>query len=153
MSFAPISSKDVNFFFIAHAEAKFILANKTEKTLLGDIDTDLSQTGQEQAETLAYQLMRLGIVFEKIYSSDLSRAKQTAAPIATQLNKKVITNAAFRETNKGDLQGKTRSEYTQLNSYKAYQALEKEPHEQFFYPMGLNGESKADAARKMTCSL
>ena len=151
MSFNPISKNYVNIFFIEHAEAEPINTSnvKGEKVLLGDIDAPLNEEGRFQAETLAYQLMRLGIVFERILSSDLLRAAQTAAPVAEQMNIPVTKHPELRETSKGELQGKTQEQYTQLQSYKDYKALENDTRKQFFSPMGENGESKADAARKM----
>lgn len=148
----PISNDHVNIFFIEHAKAElFAQSNEREleKVLVGDLDAPLNDKGFAQAEKVANQLVRLGLVFQRILSSDLSRAAQTAAPLEKLTNIKATQHPELRETNKGDLQGKTRSQYIQLQSYKEYKALEKEEKKQFFYPMGLNAESKADAAYKM----
>lgn len=65
----------------------------------------LSSSGKQQAQDLAQKLETFNI--QKIYASDLIRAKRTAEIIASQLKVPVEINALLRERNWGDLQGLT----------------------------------------------
>ncbi len=63
----------------------------------------LTDEGIWQAEQLACRMDRFAI--QKLYSSDLTRAAQTAQIIADTIGLPVITLAQFREVNNGDLAG------------------------------------------------
>jgi 2,3-bisphosphoglycerate-dependent phosphoglycerate mutase len=65
----------------------------------------LSELGVEQARKTAELLAREHI--DVIYSSDLDRAVQTAAPLAKLLDLPIHTSEAFRERHVGVLQGLT----------------------------------------------
>lgn len=65
-------------------------------------DTDLTDLGRRQAECVAQRMQReLGSAPCVLYSSDLRRAAQTAAPIAEKLGMEVIPVPELREFNNG----------------------------------------------------
>lgn len=69
----------------------------------GQRDVPLNATGIEQARVLAEQLK--DVVFNAVYSSDLSRAMQTATIIAETKGLKVIPDARLREIRQGVWEG------------------------------------------------
>lgn len=86
----------------------------------GHSPTPLSALGVEQAEITARTLATERI--NVIYSSDLYRAVQTAAPLAELLDLPIIENSAFRERKIGVLEGKTFDE-SRVEHPKDYYAL------------------------------
>lgn len=63
----------VRLFVIRHGQTE----HNVQKILQGHLDTDLNETGREQAEKLGKYLAEVGIKFDSIASSDLKRCKQT----------------------------------------------------------------------------
>ena len=86
----------------------------------GHSPTPLSALGVEQAEITARTLATERI--NVIYSSDLYRAVQTAAPLAELLDLPIIETSAFRERKVGVLEGKTFDE-SRVEYPKDYYAL------------------------------
>lgn len=76
----------------------------------GQANPDLTETGHKQAEKLSKWLIS-NYTIDKIYSSDLLRAYNTAKPTAKKLNLSIIDNENFREINGGKWEGK---KYEQL---------------------------------------
>jgi broad specificity phosphatase PhoE len=74
-----------------------------ERRFQGHADQPLNATGREQAEALAAELADEGI--ELIYTSDLSRARETAEIIAARLGAEVVPMRELREIDVGDWQG------------------------------------------------
>lgn len=71
-------------------------------------DWDLSEEGARQAEALARNLAQeIGGEKWRIYTSDLRRAKQTAAPIARELGAQATETEALRERNLGAAVGRS----------------------------------------------
>ncbi len=62
----------MNLFLIRHGKAEV----KSESGR--DFDRELTPKGRRKIESIALRLNNLGIIFDKIYSSPLVRAKQTA---------------------------------------------------------------------------
>ncbi len=89
---------------LRHGQTEF---NATRR-MQGHFDTELSQTGWQQAQAAAEMLVGQPIV--KIIASDLRRAKDTAQVIGDQLNLPVSLDSRLRETDLGDWQGKTHEE-------------------------------------------
>lgn len=54
--------------------------------LNGQRDKPLTEIGRNQAKELAEKIQKTGLKFEKIYSSPLKRAYQTAQTISSKLN-------------------------------------------------------------------
>ena len=71
----------------------------------GHTATPLSQRGLKQAQATAHALASESIT--AIYSSDLLRATQTAAPLAKLTGLSVIATEAFRERSVGVMEGLT----------------------------------------------
>ena len=87
------------FCLVRHGETNW----NAERRLQGQLDIALNAKGQAQAEAVAQDLAAR--TFHKIYSSDLMRTLQTAAPIARQLALPVEPMPALRERHFGDFQG------------------------------------------------
>lgn len=77
--------------------------NKTHR-VQGQTDIPLSDEGKEQARLLGEKLTTMPLDF--LYSSTLSRAKETAEIIAKITKHAVIANPAFNERNYGVYEGK-----------------------------------------------
>ena len=73
------------------------------RRLQGQSDGALTSKGKRQAQELALHLKDMAI--DRILSSDLRRAKDTAAAIAKYHNIKTITMPMLREWNCGELDG------------------------------------------------
>lgn len=89
---------------IRHGETAW----NAELRIQGHCDQPLNATGVLQAEALAKRLAEQH--FDAIYSSDLTRARQTAEPLARAQGLPVRVEAALRERNFGCWEGKTREE-------------------------------------------
>ena len=70
-----------DFYIFRHGQTDYNLANRWQGS---SIDANLNETGLSQAENLAERLKDFGI--EKIYSSPLKRAFQTATAVAKVTN-------------------------------------------------------------------
>jgi glucosyl-3-phosphoglycerate phosphatase len=79
-----------------------------ERRFQGQTDIPLDETGVAQAARAAKALARLRP--HRIVSSDLSRARTTAAALAETTGLPVVEDACFRETYAGAWQGLTRTE-------------------------------------------
>ena len=89
-------AKDI--YLVAHGEAR----HHVEGLVGGWYDSDLTELGQRQAEAVARRIAQLvGEAPVEIYSSDLRRAAQTAAPIAHALQAKVTHWSDLRERSYG----------------------------------------------------
>lgn len=84
---------------VRHGESAWNL----EKRVQGQLDPVLTQLGERQAEAVA---MRLGAEpWDVIYSSDLTRARSTAAAIAARASLSVQERSNLRERGQGRLEG------------------------------------------------
>ncbi len=81
-----------NLIIIRHGES---VANK-EDVCIGHTDLDLSEKGKLQAQLTAEYIIE-NYKVDKIYSSDLKRAYNTAKAVADKLNLPVIPNKNLRE--------------------------------------------------------
>ncbi|MDD3654195.1 MAG: alpha-ribazole phosphatase [Desulfotomaculaceae bacterium] len=88
-------------FFVQHGETTWNVQLK----LQGHSDVPLSDRGRKQAELLAQRLANMKI--DCLYSSDLSRASETAEIIARTHDLKVNKDPSFRELNFGYWEGLT----------------------------------------------
>lgn len=85
---------------IRHAQTAFNI----ERRFLGWTDVPLDAAGEEQTELLAQQFRYYGFP-DRVYSSPLKRAMQTAAVLGAP-----VPIPELREMNMGALEGKTREE-------------------------------------------
>lgn len=67
-------------------------------------DTPLNDTGRRQAGELAERLAGEGIA--SLWSSDLSRARETAETVGRRLGLEVTLDPRLREANRGDWEGR-----------------------------------------------
>ncbi|MFD2627063.1 histidine phosphatase family protein [Salibacterium salarium] len=94
----------MNIFLIRHGESE---GNRMAK-LQGCEDFDLSMKGKRQALLLGEYLADTKINY--LYSSDLTRANQTAEAVERHQDCNVVQSSNLREINLGPLQGKTREQ-------------------------------------------
>lgn len=87
------------FCYLRHGESE---ANAA-KTIAGQLDVPLNEKGREQARAAIDLLRPLGITH--VTSSDLQRARETAAIVARALNLPHAIVPGLAERNWGDLQG------------------------------------------------
>ncbi len=78
----------------------------------GQLDIPLNEHGRWQAQRLG-RALAASDQFAAVYSSDLSRAWDTAQPIATAAGRSTVTEPGLRERGFGDFQGKTFAELEQ----------------------------------------
>jgi probable phosphoglycerate mutase len=83
-----------------------------ETRFQGHIDIPLDPEGHEEAERAAHALAdrALAAPVSAVYSSDLTRARQTAEPIARRLGLAVQVDPAMRERHYGAFEGMTPEE-------------------------------------------
>lgn len=89
---------------VRHAETTW----NRERRMQGTTDTKLSDTGRAQAGALARRLA--DETFSALYSSDLSRARDTARLIARQSRRKLRLDPRLRERRFGVFEGLTADE-------------------------------------------
>lgn len=89
--------------FIRHGQSEWNLAGRWQ----GQADPPLTDLGRSQARAAARSLGQV----DAIWSSDLRRAVETAAIVATEIGVgPVVADAGLRERDVGEWQGLTRSE-------------------------------------------
>lgn len=79
----------------------------------GQADFPLTDKGREQARALATRWMREKLQFDYVISSPLSRARETAEIIASELNLKVEHDPLWLERDNGEFSGLTAQEVRQ----------------------------------------
>ena len=84
-----------------------------KKLIQGHEDVRLNTDGQSSAKDLAKEFKN--IKFDKIYSSDLLRAKETAEIIALEHKLAIETTQALRERNFGNFEGKPHSLFNEMD--------------------------------------
>jgi probable phosphoglycerate mutase len=88
-----------DFIFIRHGETDWNRQGRFQ----GQIDVPLNDTGHAQAERLALRLAAERV--DALLTSDLQRARQTAAPLAAAWGIAPVALAGLREQNFGVLEG------------------------------------------------
>jgi len=92
----------VRIFLVRHGQPE----QHSDKIFLGQADVRLSGRGRREAAGAGKQLLRLGARPERIYTSDLSRASETAEIIAKALGGiPVLPDKLFREMSMGSWDG------------------------------------------------
>jgi 2,3-bisphosphoglycerate-dependent phosphoglycerate mutase len=85
--------------FIRHGETDW----NRQQRFQGHIDVPLNDTGRAQADRLARRLA--AEPHDALFTSDLQRAQQTAAPLAAAWQMTALASAGLREQNFGLLEG------------------------------------------------
>ena len=89
---------------LRHGQTDYNVAGRMQ----GHIDSMLTETGVEQAATVAPEIARL--VPDRLISSDLKRAVDTAELVSAACGLPVKYDARLRETHLGEWQGRTVAE-------------------------------------------
>ncbi|MGB3696248.1 MAG: histidine phosphatase family protein [Gordonia sp. (in: high G+C Gram-positive bacteria)] len=93
---------------LRHGETEYNAGRRMQ----GQLDTDLSAVGEEQAAVAGRALATRGPLL--VRSSDLRRAHRTALALAEITGHHVETDVRLRETHLGQWQGKTHTEVDEL---------------------------------------
>lgn len=96
-----MSRSETSILLIRHGETIWNRSGRVQ----GWQDSPLSEAGVAQAHALAARLADEAL--DRLVSSDLGRARQTAAPIAARLGMAVALDPDLRERSYGMLEGKT----------------------------------------------
>lgn len=91
----------MELYIVRHGETDW---NKLKK-FQGNIDIELNEIGRELAGKLGVRLEQENIHFEKIYSSPLSRAYETACLIRGHQNIQIIRDDRIKEISFGGMEG------------------------------------------------
>ena len=124
---------------VRHGETEW----NAERRIQGHRDIGLSSVGYRQAQLLASRLTDAHL--EAVYSSDLSRAKDTADAIAAERDVKVLVRPDLRERDYGQWQGLTPDEISARDpeDYARWRAGDHQ-----FCPPG--GESVSDVVTRVS---
>ncbi len=126
-------------YLIRHGQS----AGNAEGRFGGHGPTPLSDLGRRQAEMTAKALAREGI--SAIYSSDLTRAVETAEPLARLLDLPIHQSPAFRERHVGVLEGLTFDESKEAYPKDYYALVNRNIHHVI-----TKGESYRHLLRRIT---
>jgi 2,3-bisphosphoglycerate-dependent phosphoglycerate mutase len=99
-----VNPEPTRLFLLRHGQTAW----NAEQRIQGQLDVPLNAVGQWQAQRLADTLAEESI--SAIYSSDLQRTRQTAAPLARALGLEVGLCAGLRERGFGSFEGRTYQE-------------------------------------------
>lgn len=127
-------------YLVRHGETDW----NVEHRFQGQLDVPLSAVGMEQAQAVAGWLAGQEARYAALYSSDLSRAAQTAQAIAERLDLQPIYSQELREIHVGEWQGLLSSEVEAR--YPGHIAAWYEKVDSFTLP---GGESIPDVQRRM----
>lgn len=105
--------------FVRHGETDW----NAQRRWQGHADVPLNDRGREQARELAESLGDERI--DVIYTSDLSRARDTAEAVGARLGVGVVVDADLREIDVGPIEGLTADEAA---AYEGWQGEPKELH-------------------------
>jgi probable phosphoglycerate mutase len=105
--------------FVRHGETDW----NAQRRWQGHADVPLNDRGREQARALAESLADERI--DVIYTSDLSRARDTAEAVAARLGVDVVLDADLREIDVGPIEGLTADEAA---AYEGWQGEPTESH-------------------------
>ncbi len=96
----------VRLLLVRHGETTWNQENRWQ----GQADVPLSETGRAQARRLAQRLLAEGRQLRAMYTSDLSRASQTAEILGAALGMRPAADLAWRELDIGVWSGLTTAE-------------------------------------------
>lgn len=130
-----------NFYIFRHGETDY---NREKRTQGCRIDSDLNQTGVQQARNLIPRLLPLNL--QIIYSSPLRRAVDTASIVAQALNLPVKIIPGLREGCYGDAEGLVEEEIAEQfpEVFKQWRSADNLMDIRF-----PNGESKREMQQRM----
>lgn len=126
-------------YLVRHAESE----SNRMRTFTGQMDIGLTDIGRRQAECLAAYLR--DVSFDAIYTSDLSRVKDTVCPTAREHGLPLCERSALREIYGGAFEGQTYEEIGRV--YPAELAVWLEDIDHGACPQG---ESISEVASRVT---
>jgi len=131
-----------SFYFFRHGQTPW----NNQLRLQGSLDIALDEKGREQARGLSEQLLNKGI--EIIYSSDLSRALETATIVSQKLNINMIKKIALRECHFGDVEGSHFDEVKEKYGEEVWESfrISNPKHNHAHFP---NAESPAEVYKRV----
>lgn len=132
------SPAQLRLYLLRHGEVE----NSAARKLLGYTDALLSEQGRKQALQLAERLASAGL--SAVYSSDLKRALAMAEAVAERSHLTVRVDAAWREINMGEWDGRTIAELHEESPQLVAELFDNPAA--FAYPQG---ESFADFAARV----
>lgn len=136
-------NKQTIIYVVRHGQAEL----NVKHTIGGTFEPNrLTTKGEEQATGLAKNLEHIKI--DEIYSSDLSRAKQTAEIIASKKKLSVTINKLLRERSWGSLQNKTFAEAKRMYPESFKKEAEIEGQEAFRFRYVKDMESLEEAVSR-----
>ena len=94
-------------YFIRHGQTNWNI----EKKLQGQTDIPLNNSGRKQAEEAAEEIVKK-LKIDRIISSDLSRAIETAEIINKRIGVKITLDKRLREENYGEYEGRQVADIT-----------------------------------------
>jgi probable phosphoglycerate mutase len=100
----PAEEKEATLILVRHGETTW----NAEGRVQGHSNSPLNERGRQQAQRVAQHLAKLKV--QVIYSSDSTRARETAELIAATHRLPVMASEELRERNYGVLEGKTLAE-------------------------------------------
>lgn len=134
------------FILVRHGQ----IQQHEEKIFLGQTDVPLSETGKQQAMEAAEKLADVNLKTERIYTSDLKRAFQTAEILQKKNSVgKLIPVTGFREMNLGPWDGKFISEIKNTMP----EEFEKRGKHLMIYKMGHESENFFDLQYRVNKTL
>ena len=101
---ATLTVGETTLIVVRHGETSW----NREKRMQGTTDTVLSDVGRAQAQALGRRLANYG--FAALYSSDLSRARDTARAIAEHTGRQLVVEPRLQERRFGIFEGLTAAE-------------------------------------------
>jgi len=97
---------EYQFVFLRHAES----VGNVQSRWQGQSEYPLTEKGRAQARALALRWKTENIKFDRIFSSPLERARETAEMIASELNLEVEVDPIWLERAIGEMEGLTAAE-------------------------------------------
>jgi probable phosphoglycerate mutase len=119
-----------------------------EGRVQGTIDEPLNDRGREQARALAEEAA--GLDLEALYTSHLSRARETAEIVGERLDITPRVDVRFAESWRGDWEGRLIADIRAEDPDAWQRSLSIEPHPEFRFP---HGESLEEHAARVEAGL
>ena len=118
-----------------------------EERIQGSINQPLDDVGRQQIHDLAIRLK--DVRFDKIYSSPLDRARESALILSQYFQMDVAMDAALREASFGAAEGLKKADYHQLYAEKIVKTQMLPFHERIRAKIIPDGESQAEVATRI----
>jgi len=115
-----------------------------ERRIQGQTDSGLDETGHAQSRAAAKEIAALRPAL--VWSSDLSRARDTAAYVGEACGLEVVTDPRLREYHLGSMQGRTHAEIAETHPAE-YARFRRGDFE------AADGESTAEVGARMAAAL